>query len=375
MVETTLDILFLGDDEASVVVETTAAGDKAQQAELLSFAHYAARTINVVPHVAHTLGSPEELERFAASLPATNASVRVVARYLNTRRGPRTFFRINAKGDVPERLLPRSLPPLLRRQGLTQAAALMGALTKKGRLTHDNELTAALAVANSASSDRGVGVWDLERCPSCGGPGPFEAVLWPSETAAIRKCKSCSAGIWLRRRRRPRLFPPQTWADLEALRAVLPGGGDQPLLDALRQAFIENRWPFAEVQGAPALVSELSGPQGSWKFYAQAVDEQELVLLYSICPLRVPPERRREVADYITRTNYGLAAGNFELDFTDGELRYKTALHVHGDALDSPLLRRVVRANGLAMETYLAGVGAVIAGTSGSAVAGIENQI
>jgi hypothetical protein len=77
----------------------------------------------------------------------------------------------------------------------------------------------------------------------------------------------------------------------------------------------------------------------------------------------VPPDRRSEVAAYITRTNYGLAAGNFELDFEDGELRYKTALHVHGEGLDSQVLKRVVRANGLAVETYLAGVEAVIAGS------------
>jgi len=374
MVETTLDIRFLGDDEASVVVETTAAGDKAQQAELLCFAHYAARTVNVLPQLAHALTSPEELDRLAASFPATNASLRVVARYLNTRRGPRTFFRVDAKGDAPERLLPKSLPLLLRRQGLAQAAPLIGGLAKKGRLARDNELNAALATADVAAGERGV-VWDLERCPACGRPGPFEPVLWPSESAAIRKCKDCGAGIWLRRRRRPRLLPRETWAELDSLRAALASGGGAPLFDELKQAFVEHRWPFAEVQGASALVSELSGPRGSWKFYAQAVGDQGLVLLYSICPLRVPPERRSEVADYITRANYGLAAGNFELDFADGELRYKTALHVHGDGLDNRLLKRIVRANGLAMETYLAGVEAVIAGTPGSAVAGIENEM
>jgi hypothetical protein len=379
MVETTIDIRFSADDEASAAVETSVAGDTARQAELLCFAHYAARTITELPReralqVARALGSLAERDQLAAGFSATNASVRVLARCVDTRRGPRMFFRVKVRGDAPDRLLPRSLPALLRtmseRQDSVQGAALIGSLALTGRLTRENEFGAALAAADVAWGVRG----DVSepgrnvRCPSCGSTRPFEAVIWPSDDAGIRKCAVCAAGIWLRRRRRPRLLPRETWDELQSLRAALTDRSAASLLDTLRSAFVENRWPFAEVRGAPALVSELSGPQGSWKFYAHAVDEQDLILLYSICPLRVPPDRRREVADYITRTNYGLAAGNFELDFEDGELRYKTALHVHGDGLDSGVLKRVVRANGLAVETYLAGVEAVIAG------APVENQ-
>jgi hypothetical protein len=373
MVETTLDIRISADDEASVIVETTAAGDTARQAELLSFAHYVARALNVLPRerafeVAQALGSREGLEPLAPG----KSSVRVLARYLNAPRGPRSFLRIKAQGDSPE----RSLHPVLERdEALRRSAGYVATLASKGRLSRDNEFNVALASADVAWAGDEVDPPADAYCPACGSGGPFGAVIWPSESAAIRKCNVCGAGIWLRRRRRPRLLPRQTWDELELLRAVLTDEVGVALLDELRRAFVENRWPFAEVQGVPALVSELSGPRGSWKFYAQAVDEQGLVLLYSICPLRVPADRRSEIADYITRANYGLAAGNFELDFDDGELRYKTALHVHGDRLDSQLLKRVMRANGLAMETYLAGVRAVIDRRAGPAETGIENQI
>jgi hypothetical protein len=348
MVETTLDIRVSGDGRASVTVETSAAGETARQAELLCVAHYAARTL-----------SP------GASATPASASVHVVARYLSTRTGPRGFLRVRKRGGSSERLL----DVLRERQGLTEAAAFVATLATKGRLSRGNEVAAALAAADAVwDGSGGEAAADLE-CPACGSAGPFEPVLWPSDTAAIRKCAACGAGIWLRRRRRPRVLSRRTWDELESLRETLAAGDSPSLLDELRQAFIENRWPFAEVRGVSALVSELSGPQGSWKFYAQAVDEQSLVLLYSICPLRVPPERRDEVADLITRTNYGLAAGNFELDFEDGEVRYKTALHVQGDRLDSRFLKRVVRANGLAMERYLGEVLGVISS------APIENEV
>jgi len=152
-----------------------------------------------------------------------------------------------------------------------------------------------------------------------------------------------------------------------------PTAGQAALLEELKRVFVENGWPFSEVRGAPVLVSDLSGPLGTWKFYAQVVDEQDLILLYSVCPLRVPAERRPEVSQFLTGANYGLTVGNFELDFEDGEIRYKTVLHSYGNGLDGKLVKRLVRSNGMAMETYLPGIGAVITGTA--ALPALERRV
>ena len=42
--------------------------------------------------------------------------------------------------------------------------------------------------------------------------------------------------------------------------------------------------------------------------------------------LNAAAECRRRVAEYITRANYGLRYGNFEMDFDDGEIRYRLTL-------------------------------------------------
>ena len=44
---------------------------------------------------------------------------------------------------------------------------------------------------------------------------------------------------------------------------------------------------------------------------------------YCICPLRVREEKRAAVGEYLHRANYGLDIGNFEMDYDDGEIRYK----------------------------------------------------
>ncbi len=416
MVETTLDIRFSADDEeARVVVGSNATGETEQQAELLSFGRYAGRVILLLgPERAAPLvewlarlenGPPDDLgvgKRADDRSVGAGASVRVRARFLNARSGPRMFFSVKSRrggSDHAASSVRLLLSELLARGGpddassrepLAATAGLIGRAAADGRLTPATEFDVALAAADIAwRRGRAGGETDeagLElTCPVCGVTGStsassevFELRLWPSRRARLRKCMSCGSGLWLRTGRRPRVLSHEVWENMEALRSDLtghpkaPSGDGQPaeesvldsgaLLDELKQIFVAHRWPFSEVRGTPVLVSDLSGPLGTWRFYAQVVPEQRLILLYSICPLRVPEARRLEVSHFLTHANYGLAAGNFELDFDDGEIRYKTPLQVDGP-LDGSTVKNLVRANGIAMETYLPGIGAVITGT------------
>ncbi len=48
------------------------------------------------------------------------------------------------------------------------------------------------------------------------------------------------------------------------------------------------------------------------------------------------------VAEFITRANFGIVIGNFEIDFSDGEIRYKTSIDVEGDRPSFALIKRLV---------------------------------
>lgn len=48
------------------------------------------------------------------------------------------------------------------------------------------------------------------------------------------------------------------------------------------------------------------------------------MLFLTYLPMKVEEDKRAAVAEYLTRANYGLHVGNFEMDMTDGEVRYKT---------------------------------------------------
>ena len=67
--------------------------------------------------------------------------------------------------------------------------------------------------------------------------------------------------------------------------------------------------------------------------------EAERMVLHFIFDGYVEPEKRVSVAEFITRANWGLIEGNFELNFTNGALRYKVGLDFTGNELTELWMR------------------------------------
>jgi hypothetical protein len=141
------------------------------------------------------------------------------------------------------------------------------------------------------------------------------------------------------------------------------------IYDTLVQFFSDNEWPTTRLGDEPVLQLAFQGANGRWLCFAQAREENSQVVFYSVAPVQVPPDKRQAVSEFITRANYGLILGNFELDFVDGELRYKTSLDVEGTPLSAELLQPLTFANVTTMDRYLPGLMAVLYGGTSPAEA------
>jgi hypothetical protein len=139
---------------------------------------------------------------------------------------------------------------------------------------------------------------------------------------------------------------------------------EETSLEAVVRAFFEqDDWEFIQVE--PGLLQLVfQGEKGRWRCYARIYEGDKQFLFYSIFPLAVPEGDRRLMAEFLTQANYGMILGNFELDFTDGELRYKTSIDVEGDRLTVALVRSLVYANVTIMDRYLPAIVAVLEGNS-----------
>lgn len=132
------------------------------------------------------------------------------------------------------------------------------------------------------------------------------------------------------------------------------------IYEAVKHFFEEDDWKFYEMPDAPVLMLTFSGRNGRWTCYAQAREAQEQFVFYSVCPINAPRDKLNQVVEFITRANYGMIMGNFELDYNDGEIRYKTSIDVEGADFPSVLIKQVVYANVVVLDRYLGGLMRII---------------
>lgn len=150
----------------------------------------------------------------------------------------------------------------------------------------------------------------------------------------------------------------------------------ESIFEVVVRFFQEDDWPIQLIEGEQALRTAFRSDAGQWSCLARVRSEHQQFCFYSVCPIHVPENHRAAVGEYLHRANYGMTIGNFELDFEDGEVRYKTSIDVEGDRLTVALVKQLVLANVMLMDRYLPGLMAVTYGnvTPAAAIAEIEKH-
>lgn len=90
-----------------------------------------------------------------------------------------------------------------------------------------------------------------------------------------------------------------------------------------------------------------------WVCMIKIREEFKQVFCYSFLPENIEESQRLNVCQQITKINYDLPIGSFEMDFSDGELRFKTYLDIGETVLTGDALSNLYQANLYSMEKYL----------------------
>ena len=102
----------------------------------------------------------------------------------------------------------------------------------------------------------------------------------------------------------------------------------------------------------------------SCTIYAQERGEDGFTV-YTVFPIKVPEGKRDAVAMFLTRANYGLILGNFELDFDDGEIRFKvTTICGEGNILPPDVMERTFDMGFCMFDRYGEGLLSVLYGNA-----------
>lgn len=85
---------------------------------------------------------------------------------------------------------------------------------------------------------------------------------------------------------------------------------------------------------------------------ARVLEDSSRFVLYAILSPQADEDARAEVADFLLRANYGMPDGNFEMDLSNGEVRFKIGIDFCGLSLPSLLVRNAILDAGAAIENY-----------------------
>ncbi len=137
----------------------------------------------------------------------------------------------------------------------------------------------------------------------------------------------------------------------------------------------QDGWYPQRLESGHAYRMGFAGRNGKLTCYVQVHMRFEQLLFYAVAPFNVPDAQRARVAEFIARANYGLRIGNFELDFSDGEIRYKSSLDFEGVRLNDGLIRNCIYPAVQTLDRYLPGLMRVMYAevTPETAVLEIEN--
>lgn len=146
--------------------------------------------------------------------------------------------------------------------------------------------------------------------------------------------------------------------------------------ETLGQFLEEDGWHPQQLEGQHVYRMGFAGRNGQTTCYAQIRADLEQFLFYVMAPIKAPEDTRHTVAEYTARANYGMRIGNFEMDFSDGEIRYKSSLDFEASMLTRELIRSAIYPAVETMDRYLPGLLAVIYGglPPADAIAEIEGD-
>ena len=124
-------------------------------------------------------------------------------------------------------------------------------------------------------------------------------------------------------------------------------------LDMLRRVLDELEWEPEADEHVSGFHVDFGPPHFpvATAFAALAEDSQEFVF-YINFGVNAAPEDRESVMHAITRINWGLTIGNFELNLDVGHLRFKSSVGYGGVGLSEMLIRNAIERAMAAVEAY-----------------------
>ncbi|BCW93406.1 MAG: YbjN domain-containing protein [Thermoanaerobaculum sp.] len=147
------------------------------------------------------------------------------------------------------------------------------------------------------------------------------------------------------------------------------------LYEKLVEFFKRDNWEFRVIPHYQAIEMGVAGENSTYRLVALADEERSIVRFLVFLEGKIPEPRRRDIMEFLTRANYGLLLGNFEMDLSDGEVRFRCSTSTEGSELSYEQYRNMLYISVGIMDRYYPGLQRVVQGSAdpAAAIADIES--
>jgi hypothetical protein len=146
------------------------------------------------------------------------------------------------------------------------------------------------------------------------------------------------------------------------------------LIEMIEQVLVEDDWHYERDEERDVVMLGVKCRNASLRLAFDAKEDKGVVVLYGLIDGRVPQQKLVEAAEFITRANYGLLVGNFEMDYGDGEVRFKVSVDVEGAELTPTMIRNMINYCVVTLNRYYPGLMGVLFGNLDPAEAAAEAE-
>lgn len=124
------------------------------------------------------------------------------------------------------------------------------------------------------------------------------------------------------------------------------------VIDAIKTFFENNDWKYNynENDNVLSTGADLGNVFGNVKMFI--VIEEESYNVYTILNSKVEKKYYPLVAEFLHRANYGLKNGNFEMDYDDGEVRFKCYVNFINTEISQQIIEDSVYVGFSMINTY-----------------------
>jgi hypothetical protein len=104
----------------------------------------------------------------------------------------------------------------------------------------------------------------------------------------------------------------------------------EKIYDVLKNIVKKNNWNYIEnikeLGIEKMLAINVNTDNAQWILVMRAIEEEYRFICYSVLPVEASEDSKLKIMEMITKINYGLKMGNFEMDLDSGEVHFKTGI-------------------------------------------------